>query len=284
MSPPTPEPHRAFAAAASRLVTASGPCPQLLNLKGDSTQWYFLQAPRRQDPRAPLLVSVHGVTRNALEHVQAFSEAAWERGCALLVPLFDERQHRRYQRLGRERRAPRADLAMLALLREARQRLRLDETPIRLFGYSGGGQFAHRFSLFYPEQVARVAIGAAGWYTFPDAEHAYPAGLADLDATGLPPLRLDAALRVPAAVYVGDLDNEHDAKFNAATCLVGQQGATRIERGQRWVAAMRARARAAGLDTPYRFELLPGANHSFLRCVNRGGLRERVLDFLLDPS
>jgi poly(3-hydroxybutyrate) depolymerase len=50
--------------------------------------------------------------------------------------------------------------------------------PLHLSGYSGGGQFVHRFMLVHPGRVARVAVGAAGWYTFPDPalDWSIPAG------------------------------------------------------------------------------------------------------------
>ena len=260
------------------------PRPQLLSLAADPEQWFLLQPPPRVDAEAPLMVSVHGVTRNALEHAQAFSTVARERGAALLVPIFDERRNRRYQRLGRERSALRSDLGLLAMVGEARARLHLNPTPLRLFGYSGGGQFVHRFAMLYPELVARVAVGAAGWYTFPDANEAFPHGLGDTASASLPAPRMDALLRVPAAVFVGVRDDEHDAKFNACQTLVAQQGINRIERGQRWIAAMRTAARSRGFSTDYRFELLPECDHSFTRCVRRGGLRERVIDFLFPVS
>lgn len=261
--------------------TDSETAPRLLRLAADPAQWYLLQPPPRPDPDARLLVSVHGVTRNALEHAQAFSGAARAHGCALLVPLFDERRHRRYQRLGHERHAPRADLALQAMLAEARARLRLRERPLLLFGYSGGGQFAHRYAMLYPEQVARVAVGAAGWYTFPDPARPYPFGLGGTGARGLPPARLEALLRVPAAVFVGERDCEHDAQFNASPQLVEQQGDSRLARGRAWITHMTAMARARGLDTPYRFAVLPDSDHSFARCVRRGGLGGRVIEFLM---
>jgi pimeloyl-ACP methyl ester carboxylesterase len=145
-----------------------------------------------------------------------------------------------------------------------------------LFGYSGGGQFVHRYTLAHPERVAAVAIGAAGWYTFPDESQDYPWGIRETAA--LPGARFDpeSFLRVPACVLVGENDTRRDRELNQSHRLDRQQGQTRLERGRRWVDAMRAAARARGLDTAYRFEVLPDSAHSFTRSDRHGKITARA--------
>ena len=47
-----------------------------------------------------------------------------------------------------------------------------------LFGHSAGGQFVHRFLLYYPEHHVRIAIAAnPGFYTLPDATTNFPYGI-----------------------------------------------------------------------------------------------------------
>jgi pimeloyl-ACP methyl ester carboxylesterase len=152
-----------------------------------------------------------------------------------------------------------------------------------LFGYSGGAQFAHRYTMAYPERVASIVIGAAGWYTFPDPARTYPRGIRPSRA--LPDLRLDPQkfLKVPACVLVGERDITRDPQLRQNRRLDRQQGSTRVERGERWVAAMRRAAQAQGLGTRYQFELLPRSNHSFERSVRRGKMAGRVFRFLFGP-
>jgi hypothetical protein len=46
-----------------------------------------------------------------------------------------------------------------------------------LFGHSGGGQFATRYTLLYPERLARSAVSGSGSHLFPTFDYQYPYGL-----------------------------------------------------------------------------------------------------------
>jgi hypothetical protein len=66
------------------------------------------------------------------------------------------------------------------LFDEVRKRFSVDVEKYDLFGHSAGGQFVHRFLLFYPENRVRVAVAAnPGFYTFPDSSIDFPYGLKD---------------------------------------------------------------------------------------------------------
>jgi hypothetical protein len=71
----------------------------------------LLLKPEGEARPMPLAVCVHGYTRQPLDQLNAFAPLAARLGFALAVPLFDERQHRRYQQLLHPRRGTRSDLA-----------------------------------------------------------------------------------------------------------------------------------------------------------------------------
>jgi pimeloyl-ACP methyl ester carboxylesterase len=102
---------------------------------------------------------------------------------------------------------------------------------LRLFGFSGGGQFAHRYALFYPRRVARQVLGAPGWYTFPDPEHRYPLGLRTAPPEW-PKLTFNPGrfLRIPTLVLVGEHDNRRDRELNRTRQVDVHQGLDRMER------------------------------------------------------
>jgi len=54
-------------------------------------------------------------------------------------------------------------------------------------------------------------------------------------------------------------------------------------RGHRWIEAMQAAAADRRLATPYEYETLPHASHSFKASMKRGQLGQRVFDFLFGP-
>lgn len=247
----------------------------------DGRQPYYLYLPTRCDlTHAPVLVTVHGISRNARTHARRYAALAERRGVIIVAPRFARSRFPDYQRLGRLGRGERADQMLDRILAEVGRLTGAATGRLYLFGYSGGGQFVHRYAMANPGRVAAMAIGAAGWYTFPDPERRYPYGIKS--APSLPGVSFNAGrfLQVPAWVLVGEEDDARDAALRQTPRVDHGQGATRLERGQRWVEAMNAAAYACGLMTPYRFIPLAGADHSFSRSVQYGAMAEHVFTCL----
>lgn len=228
-----------------------------------------------------LLICVHGFTRQPLEQAEAFAPLARERGWALLLPVFDERRHRRYAQLqpGTGTRRLRADLALIALVERLAQRHRLPLDGWGLFGYSAGAQFAHRFALLHPQRLSALAIGAAGWYTWPQAGRPWPQGLDEAPA----PPQLEGFLRLPMAMWVGERDVVADRHLRDDDELNLWQGPNRLLRARAWAAAVADARHGLGLPPP-TLHTVARAGHSFVACERRGGLAAAVFDFIGDAS
>jgi len=242
---------------------------------------YFLVEPPRVTADTPLFVSVHGISRNAREHAETFGHLCQKIGWLLVAPRFSQATFPHYQQLGYRRRqqGPRADLALTGIIDEVQQRLGLSRQQVMLFGYSGGAQFAHRYALLHPQRVAAAALGSAGWYSFPDPLLAYPRGMrTPRQKSDLRP-QLERLLTIPMALFIGSQDAVRDPALNTRRSIDRQQGRNRVERGQRWLDAMRVACRRRGLQTHYQMELLEGCGHSFQQCVSLGQLDLRVLKF-----
>ena len=251
---------------------------------GGAGQRYYLYVPRSAGKRPPLLVSVHGISRNAREHAQLLAPMAERYGVIVLAPLFGSRRFPDYQRLGRLKRGPRADLALDRIVGEVLNLTGADRGRLYLFGYSGGGQFVHRYAMAHPERVAGVVIGAAGWYTLPEEHSAYPHGVSR--CRDMPNLRFDCKsfLRVPMSVIVGDRDTERDAGLNKSQKVDRLQGCNRYERAQTWVKIMNRAASSHGLPEHFEVEMLPGVDHSFELAVARGAMHEKIFVHLFDRA
>jgi len=203
---------------------------------------YYLYLPTRGSSGAPVFVSVHGISGNAREHAEGFEALAERHGFVLVAPIFSPPDFKDYQRLGRGTRGKRADLALRALVREVFEMTGANSTGLYLFGYSGGGQFVHRFVMAHPRDVIAYVVGAAGWYTFPQDDLKYPRGLqknGELAGVTFDPAEF---LRVRAAVMVGDRDVRQGRSLNKSQRISLHQGTNRFERGQRWVEAMNVAA------------------------------------------
>jgi pimeloyl-ACP methyl ester carboxylesterase len=229
-----------------------------------------------------MVVSVHGRSRNADQHVRLLAAQCEMHGVVLVAPIFSAEQHPDYQRLGRAGRGKRADNALNMIVAEAAAITGAPADRFHLFGFSGGAQFAHRYLMANPHRVAAAVIASAGWYTFPDATRRFPYGIR-LSKT-LPNVRFDAEefLSVPVTVIVGEHDDSQ-AGFRRTARLDREQGVTRVERARSWVKAMQMSATAHHLNSMVSYEEIANCNHSFQRSILRGGLGDRVFRALMGP-
>ena len=247
-------------------------------LRSDPTQEYLAYVPHSAAPNAPVLVSVHGISRNAYEQAEVFSPLCETYGAVLVVPVFRAAQHRDYQRLGRKGRGPRVDHLLNRHLAEAASVTGADATQFFLFGFSAGAQFAHRYLMAHPHRVLRAVVTASGWYTFPDPKQRFPYGIRPNGSLEGIVFDAERFLRVPVEVLVGTRDlGSTNLKRGKR---VDAQGSNRVERARRWAAAMRAAAAAHGLEPAVTLTEVPGIDHSFTEFMKSGALVERVGNFL----
>lgn len=245
-------------------------------LAGDPAQTYYVCVPRGLRVDAPVLVCVHGISRNAEEHMRHFAPLAQEHGVVLVAPLFPQATFPDYQRLGRAGRGRRADLALRGILEEVRRRAGVTLDGIHLFGHSGGAQFVHRYVMANPAEVRHFVVSAAGWYTHPDPDRPFPSGIGPTPR--LPDLHFDpdAFLGVAGCVLVGERDVRRDRSLRTVPPVDAAQGRTRLERARRWAEAMNREAARSGLPPPIDLHVLPSAGHRFADMATRGGAPERV--------
>ena len=94
-----------------------------------------------------LIVGIHGTSRNAaFEYRDGFSDFAEYHRCAVLCPIFPinmlgDNDRSSYKYIKHEH--YRYDLALLGIVQEAAGRYDQDWSEFGIFGFSGGGHFAH---------------------------------------------------------------------------------------------------------------------------------------------
>jgi poly(3-hydroxybutyrate) depolymerase len=252
------------------LDTPSPAEPELRRLDGDPQQRYWVSAPhgwhaRRSTPRG-LLVSVHGISRNAGAHARTLAALADEVGLVLVAPHFSRSRFPDYQRIGRcGRLGPggRADHMLLRIAKAVCMEYGLRQQPFLLMGHSGGAQFALRFALVHSAQVAAYALSAPGSYCWPGTGRRFPHGTASSQAFSDLRPDLDALLQRPGLVLVGARDVERDAALRQGERIDTQQGRNRVERAQRWVAAMQKCAAQRGMVAPLTLHAVADCGHGF---------------------
>lgn len=242
---------------------------------------YFAYVPRRATTASPLLISVHGLERRALQHAVRFSRLAEEMNFVVLAPLFSKARIPGYQRLER---GPQGDCPLVAFdltIDVFLRRIGGEARPLRLFGYSGGAQFAMRYAMLGSQPVSRLALAAPGWFTMPDPGQPFPFGLApSADGERRTP-DIDRLLSIPVLLTVGADDVRRDRSLNRASQIDAQQGHNRVERAHRWTSAMSAAAAERGRPEQVDLRVMPGAGHDFNENMQQHGLGETVANWLL---
>ena len=168
-------------------------------------------------PLLPLLVVIHGTRRDIApihKELVPFAEAT---PCAVLAPLFPAALDHpldldSYK--GLRSRTLRSDLALLGMLDEVGHRWPgIDTSRVYLMGFSGGGQFAHRFLYLYPERLVAVSVGAPGSTTLLDPAQKWPAGIADVEDLFGRGVDKELVRRVAIHLVVGGADvNVHGSE------------------------------------------------------------------------
>jgi pimeloyl-ACP methyl ester carboxylesterase len=146
---------------------------------------------------------------------------------------------------------------------------------VLLYGFSRGGQTAHRFASFYPRYVLGVVSFSCGTYTLPyaasthasaGARYAFPFGLSDLDRYTGRSLDLPALRQVRFLLGVGAADNDsRDVPHQWDSYL----GNTRVERAWSYYRALQD----AGIQV--EMAVFPNVGHAELP-----EMRTRAIEFL----
>lgn len=242
--------------------------------EGTPRQYYYF-VPADAGPDTPVVVSVHGISLNAAEHMVRMRAVAERVGAAVIAPWFSRQHYRGYQKLLCRDGTTRADQALLDILDDVATRHGIDTSKVFLSGFSGGGQFAHRFALFHADRVVACATCAAGWYTHPTTGLAFPRGTqCGSGPDGMNP-HPDAA-RVPMHIFVGSRDDVIDPNLNMDEDIVALQGVGRLTRARAWQEAMKS---ARGRDgSEVSLTVLPGLNHDFSRAMDHHALDQIVFE------
>ena len=157
-----------------------------------------------------LVVAVHGTGRSAQAYRDAFAAYAEENRWVVLAPLFPvgvrgDGNADGYKQLVEGQ--LRYDLLLLDMVKELGEVLRTDFQRFQLFGFSGGGHFAHRFLYLHPNRLEAVSVGAPGGITRIDDTRDWWLGTRNLHQLFGRALDLEAIRRVRIQLLVGGEDS-----------------------------------------------------------------------------
>lgn len=232
---------------------------------------YCLYVPTAHDfdgDPLPLLVLQHGTGRRGPQYRDEFAGYAEANHCVVLAPLYpagigdpDDLHNFKFLRYGDIR----FDTVLLEIVGEVAERFNVDADRFLLHGFSGGGQFAHRFFYLHPDRLAGVSIGAPGRITRLDYTKDWWVGLRNCaEIFGREP-DVDAMRRVPVQMVVGthdvetwEINNPGDSNWMEGA---GDAGRTRIER----LRTLESDFVAHGIEV--RFDTVEGIAHEPMRVL-----------------
>ena len=233
---------------------------------------YCLYVPTRMAEGASspdLVVAVHGSARFFQAYRDAFAGFCRWNGCIVLAPLFPACPRGDGNRDGYKyvvEEEIRYDRVLLAMVDEVASIYGSSHDRFALFGYSGGGHFAHRFFMLHPRRLWALSIGAPGNVTLLDRDRDWWLGVRNLREIFGVDADVEAMREVPVQMIVGGADIE--------TWEINQQpgnrywmagandtGRTRPER----LARLRDSFESNGIRV--RFEVMPNVAHEALRCI-----------------
>ena len=209
---------------------------------------------------AELVVAMHGTGRSFIAYRDAFAEFGRWNNCIVLCPLFPAGVRGDGNRDGFKyilEADIRYDLALLDMVEEVAERYGLAFDRFALFGYSGGGHFAHRFLILHPHRLWAASIGAPGSVTLLDPTRDWWVGVRDIEE------RLGVALDVDGDAQGSgphggrrrrprNLGDHPPRRRHATSCRdANDAGRTRPER----LESLRRSFEAAGIGV--RFDLMP---------------------------
>jgi predicted peptidase len=228
-------------------------------LQSDQRFSYCLYVPTSHQTAVsplPLVVVVHGTNRTAERYRTMFREFAEEHNCIVLAPLFpagiiDPEDLNNFKRILYH--DIRFDEILLSMIDQIGARYRVDTDRFLLHGFSGGGQFVHRFAYLHPHRISALSIGAPGRITRINPDVPWWLGTADVKEVFGIDLDLPELAKVPVQMLVGAEDTE---TWEIAEPGIDAGGNTRVER----MMTLRDNWEAHGISV--RFDLVPGMGHS----------------------
>lgn len=215
----------------------------------------------------PLLVVMHGITRNADDYRDHAVVLAERFGMLVVAPRFDLARFPTdaYQRggvMGSGGARPQSEWTysyIPQLVAEVRRREERADMPYYLIGHSAGGQFLARMSGFLPGEPRRIVAANPGAHLFPTRDLPFPYGFGGLPEELSNDAAIQRYLAVPLTLFLGTADTgDHNLDTKPGAM---QQGPTRIERGRACFRLAMEVARRNGWSCNWRLVEAEGIAH-----------------------
>lgn len=114
------------------------------------------------------------------------------------------------------------------LFDDVKSQLGNTSSTYNIFGFSAGGQFAHRFVMFKPKaRVDKIVASASGWYSVPDSKIRFPCGIG---SSPIEDISASDYFSKNMTIQIGTLDNDPNAPALRRNPSIDKQGNNHYDR------------------------------------------------------
>ena len=204
----------------------------------------------------PIIVAIHGTERGAQAYRDALIPLAERMNAIVVAPLFpcgiieptdmDNYKFIKFHDI-------RFDNVLLEIIDEVAKKYELVNNKFYMHGFSGGGQFVHRFFYLHPQSLLGLSIGSPGRITYLNSDTPWYEGVADFKTQFGKDIDFSALKNVPVQMVVGaeDIEDLGETPY----------GKNRVERLQ----ALQQSYREAGISV--QFDIVPEAEHEGMKLL-----------------
>ena len=227
----------------------------------------YYKLPNEINNNTKLIFVIHGASRDVKRYLEAWLEQSKDKNVILVAPFFSKDSFQYYNTLGLASSSGKTFKNSKTKLTNSissfftffKSKYDLKTETYRIFGFSGGSQFVHRYMMYgTDERVELAAIGSAGWYTFLNNEP-FPFGITNMPVDKN---RLDWFLSKEVLFIVGKNDNDPNHSSLNSNYGAKKQGAHRHQRGESYFNKLINYAEINEMPFRWRFRSVEGLDHN----------------------
>ena len=227
----------------------------------------YYKLPNEINNDTKLVFVIHGASRDVKRYLEAWLEQSKDKNVILVAPFFSKDSFQYYNTLGLASSSGKTFKNSKTKLTNSissfftffKSKYDLKTETYRIFGFSGGSQFVHRYMMYgTDERVELAAIGSAGWYTFLNNEP-FPFGITNMPVDKN---RLDWFLSREVLFILGKNDNDPNHSSLNSNYGAKKQGAHRHQRGESYFNNLINYADINEIPFRWRFRSVEGLDHN----------------------
>ena len=237
--------------------------------------------PKEINNQTKVLFIIHGNSRDVKKYLNLWLEDAKDKNVILVAPHFTKENYPNFGTLqiakssGKILNDQSNNLtnSISSFFTYFKSKYNLESSTYRIFGFSAGSQFVHRYLMYGKDtRTEKAVLGSAGWYTFLNEEK-YPYGTKNMP---IEKERYEWFLSRRVLFILGNKDNDPNHPTLNLSKGAKKQGNNRYERGQNYFDNLLNFSQKNKIPFRWRYKVVPSLDH------NTEMLSKNAIPFLME--